>query len=266
MKRYVTLVLVLILSMCCAVSFADTLSIDPSTATESEVTDMINTLSQLRVDMIRTRLAANPIQATDKDTYTFRNVPWYSTKAQAESIMSLSSSYARDNIYETIEVVKYPSTRYGEVEGNTGIDARYSKLMVAGYKAAMYAEFIYPIENGIIIRDPELAQLYMGYYWISDDDYTDIPAVYSDLETKLTGVYGSPIDATTEYHSIRKWVDGSGNTIVLIASRNMYDVAIAYIAAGADARVEEMKTAVHNEALQQEELERLNNSTNVDGL
>ena len=264
MKRFLVLLLALI--MLCSISVAETLSIDPSTATESEVTDMINTLSQLRVDMIRARLAANPIQATDKDTYTFRNVPWYSTKAQAESIMGLSSSRTSDNIYETIEVIEYPSTRYGEVEGNTGIDARYSKLAVAGYQANMYAEFIFPIENGIIIRDPELAQFYMGYYWISNNDYTDIPAVFEDLHTKLTGVYGASMDASTNYHSIRKWVDGAGNSIVLIASTNWNHIAIAYIATGADARVEAMKAAIHEEAVQREELERLNNSTNVDGL
>ena len=57
----------------------------------------------------------------------------------------------------------------------------------------------------------------MGYYWISDDDYTDRNAVFADLETKLTGLYGEPTDVPKTYHTTKKWQDSSGNTIILTA-------------------------------------------------
>ena len=264
MKRFILLLFSFVIIW--SISVADTLSIDLDTASEDDVGAMIDELSQIRVNMIRERLAANPIQPTEEGAFTFRDIPWKSTKAQAEAIMGLSANREQPNIFIPIEVVEFPSSRYGVVKGETGVDARYSKLNVAGYQATMYCEFIYPIEDGVIIRDPELAQLYMGYYWISNEDYTDIEGVLGDLETKLSNVYGKPNDATTDYHTIKKWTDAYGNTIVLIASINMYDVAIAYIAADADESVEAMSNAVQNEIIKQEELERLKNSTNVDGL
>lgn len=265
MKRFFILLFTFVLFT--TISIADTLSLDTETASENDVCQMIDTLSELRLTMIRERLAANPVQPTDKDTYTFRNIPWNSTKPDAEKIMGLASSSIRNYAFEPLSLLTWSYIRGGSVDGDTGIDARYKDINVAGYKSTMYLEFIYPLEDGIIVRDPTLAQLYMAYYYIDDDDYQDLTLVYSDIERKLSEVYGPSIDATDNYHYIKKWSDSYGNSIYLTADKDdWYNVTIGYVASGAEERVEAMKTAVFDEVAQKEELERINNSNNVDGL
>lgn len=259
-------VLSLALSLClmCSAAGAEILTIDTETASESELTTMIDTLDKVRQEKIVERLSATPIQPTDEDTYTFKGAPWYCTKSQAEKIWKQKSNYDYSSI-RTVDILEYPNFD-SKVAGESGIDVRYGMTSVAGYSARMIAEFVYPIEDGIIIRDNDSAQLYMAYYWISNDDYTDISGIYNDLESKLTSIYGTPDDASDKYHLKKEWSDKSGNRILLTVNTSMYNITIGYLVSDAEERVEAMKEAIDNEAIRQEQLDRLNNSNNVDGL
>lgn len=249
-------VLSLALSLClmCSVAVAEILTIDTETASESELTTMIDTLDKVRQEKIIERLSANPIQPTDEDTYTFKGAPWYCTKSQAEQIWNQKSSFANSAIYST-----------HVFELSYCIEVLYKNTNVAGYSATIDTRFIFPIEDGIIIRNNELAQLYRAAYWISDD-YKDLPAIYEDLESKLTSIYGTPHDASDKKYFTKEWSDKSGNQISLSASTSTYNITITYVASDAEERVAAIKEAITNEEIRKEQLDRLNNSNNVDGL
>ncbi len=240
-------VLSLALSLClmCSAAGAEILTIDTETASESELTTMIDTLDKVRQEKIVERLSANPIQPTDKDTYTFKGAPWYCTKSQAEQIWNQKSPYI--------------------IELSTGIQVLYKNTNVAGYSATIYTRFIFPIEDGIIIRNNDLAQLYEATYWVSND-YIDLPGIYEDLESKLTSIYGIPHDASDKKYLKKEWFDKSGNQISLAASTSTYDITLTYSASDAKERVEALREAITNETILKEQLDRLNNSNNVDGL
>lgn len=249
-------VLSLALSLClmCSAAGAEILTIDTETASESELTTMIDTLDKVRQEKIVERLSANAIHPTDEDIYTFNSAPWYCTKSQAEQIWNQKSPYANFDIRSTYIF-----------ELSYGIQVLYKNTNVAGYSATINTKFIFPIEDGIIIRNNDLAQLYEAAYWISDD-YKDLPGIYEDLESKLTSIYGTPHDASDKRYFRKEWSDKSGNQISLSASTSTYNIAISYVASDAEERVATIKEAITNEEIRKEQLDRLNNSDNVDGL
>lgn len=66
---------------------------------------------------------------------------------------------------------------------------------VAGYELSeSNVFFVRPVENGAIVTDNDAAVFYAAYYGFNNCD----DAMEADLNTKLSGIYGTPENITDE--------------------------------------------------------------------
>lgn len=215
----------------------------------------------------------------EENTFTFRNIPWNSTKTEAEQLLvsdgaQIQQAAFKDNILR-LSGINFLNTTSGSdrVDGG-GIVGRYTGLKVAGYDISEAgACYIYNLnEDGTIDRNEEDAQFYFGWYAFDSNDYADAPGVYTDLSSKLTSLYGAGAEDTeSDYFDTTTWNDNEGNVIRLLLGGKAMDegrqyVSLGYITYDADERLDEMKEALYLEekALEQEEREK--NASNTDGL
>ncbi len=75
MKRLICLITICTLLL--SVASADILSIDTSTATDDEVSAMLELLRTEKINRIITRLANETIAPDADGLIMFRNIPWY---------------------------------------------------------------------------------------------------------------------------------------------------------------------------------------------
>lgn len=88
-----------------------------------------------------------------------------------------------DNDIYRMSGIDYTSVTTGEdrVDGG-GYQGWYSGVSVAGYEASdTYACYIYPMNaDGSINMSEDDAQFYFGWYTFTQEDYSDITAIYED--------------------------------------------------------------------------------------
>lgn len=253
----------------CSFAAADTLTIDTDVATDEEINALLETLHAEKITRIKTRLASEVIEPDTDGLNLFRNIPWYSTREQAEKILGVTSSSDWMSGLYRLSYIDYENVSTGAdtVDGDLGCRPYYSGLSVAGYKPSdVYLCFVFPIVDGEIIRDNSVAQLYMGYYTFEKDDFGDLLIIYSDLETKLKALYGEGTYTETKYKNYRIWKDKVGNIIRLQVDNDGYYLTLGYVANDADARIDAMAQAYLDEKTREENLLRLENTNNVDGL
>ena len=118
--------------------------------------------------------------------------------------------------------------------------------------------YVYPIEEGVIIRDADLAMIVFVEYIIFD--VSDASKVVDDLTNKLVKLYGNyQID-----DGARIWFDNNNNAIqVNPASTRIY---IIYTSEMADRMIDSANQVRNAEVAEQEELLRIQNQNNYDGL
>lgn len=74
-----------------------------------------------------------------------------------------------------------------------GVTWKSKGMSVAGYQLdSLNAYCSYPIENGDFVREADKSVFYLGRYNFETFEKKDVPAVFSDLKSKLTVLYGKP--------------------------------------------------------------------------
>lgn len=211
---------------------------------------------------------------TEKSEITFRNLSWYSSKKDVDAALIAEGATAKEDSWQTdsayrLSALNYPNVNSGKdrVDGG-GYKMSYSNLTVAGYTPSeVHACFLYPLdEAATIIRDSESAQLYLGWYTFSGDDYTDYDSMYNDLAAKLEKLYGTATDDETDYLIKKTWHDSSNNTIQLLIDTKKTYITLGYMAADSDTRLDAMQDAITAEQTAAEAAEREKNAANTDGL
>ena len=250
MKRILSVLLSLLLILALtAPALAEVLTIDLENATDDEITAAYELLKAERLARLKKASAANH-EVQPADGITFRSVPWGSTRAEAEAIIGPSSS-TNANITVRRSTVN---------TDGVGIRTTYKNWTVAGYQTHS-AEFnyVYPVVDGMLLRDNNLAVLYLGEYqfW----DIGDVNAVMEDLTAKLSGLYGA---CTVGSGDKRTWTDAYGNSIELSYVGNR--IYLLYFSAEAENLLGAAKQAIADERAEQEELLRIQNQNNTDGL
>ena len=97
-------------------------------------------------------------------------------------------------------------------------------------------------------------------------------AVYDDLVTKLTGLYGestalnNPDNWTKFDGRLWKAKDGSQIWLRLYHMYGDYTLKLTYTAPDSTARLEALEAQITQEKIEAEELERQQNTNNTDGL
>ena len=201
MKKLSFLCLCLLLLLCAQAAHADTLTIDLDAADYDEVVSAIGTLKALRLQMLREKYADSQT-ITAADGISFRGIPWGAARSEAEKIVGLANSVRRSHIL---------NTKAQAYTNGMGIDDQYSDWTAAGY-AVTYCDlyYVYPVLDGMLIRDDALARFYMGQYDIRS--LGDINAALADISGKLVKLYGGYSIANNGDFI---WTDDLGNTLIL---------------------------------------------------
>ena len=122
-----------------------------------------------------------------------------------------------------------------------------------------YVNYVYPVLDSKLLRDEDLAVMcYCTYVF---EDIGDVNAVRDDLTRKLTLLYGAYSHGSNDS---RTWTDESGHYIRLTSGSS--SVYLHYVHADADALVGAAEQAIAAERAEQEELLRIQNQNNTDGL
>ena len=254
MKKMLSIMLAVIILLSGISTYANTITIDTETATYNEVVEAINQLTTIRKNMLNEQFATNH-KIEQKDEINFRGVPFHSTKKEAELTFG-SLTYYDHNM---IKIISGPSSA---MSGDYGVRGTYQGLTVAGYPVK-YTEidYVYPIVDGVVLRNDDLAIFYIGSYKI--EDLGDIDAAVLDLVNKLNNLYGEYTKQNVQGDCF-VWTDINGNIVRLYQWPST--IWIMYYASDTETLLSNIKKADDNEKAQQEELLRIQNQNNTDGL
>ena len=203
----------------------------------------------------------------------FRGIPW-GTKMTIvqESLSKEGKDNARGLLGQRHEMhnLRSAGIDYSVVElrvPEAGDRGWFYNINLAGYTTEeTYTFYIYPIENGQLVRSEVEAEFYFGYYLFRPGALSDYVATYDDLKAKLSSIYGEGVE-TEEYSAMKTiWTDKDGNKAVLRRSLNYDIINLGYIAGYADERLLEAKAIIDAEALEAERIKREQNADNTTGL
>lgn len=246
MKRILALVLAFLLS---SFALADVIEIDTETATLSEIDAALIALTEER--NARLRAEAEKIEHPEmKDAILFRDVPWYSTKSEAESILGMVGGFHQD-------MQELPR---GAVYQGIGTQVYYDgRLNVAGYYPTVRMFYVYPVIDGSLVKDKDLAMFYLAAYKFSPIDYGDTESIKNELLVKIKDVYGDPSYVDGDYY----WVDSYGNTLKLF---NNTWLQLSYYVHDAVELLEKADYVLDQERAAEEEQQRAMHTYDYEGL
>lgn len=201
----------------------------------------------------------------------FRGIDWYSTKEDVEQRIYSEGAAAtgwRSNPNEIYQMNDADSYYFAEKAVEVGgYYGWYSGITVAGYTPSnLSVNYMYPIKDGLIVHDDESAEMYLAWYEFSRNDFKDYEAIYEDLSTKLTSLYGEGQLSNTKKNTMTTWTDPKGNIIRLWIDDDKTYIELGYMAADAEERLEVLTAAAEKEALEAEAKEREENASNTSGL
>lgn len=208
---------------------------------------------------------------TQKDTFLFRNIPWYTTQRDVQNALSgLTTSSNRSGV-----TIPDWFQRWNNIDGDMTVEAggcltRYKDVNVAGYKAGLCVYYLYPIVDGKTVKADDSAEMYLAIYEFAT--LSDMPAVYDDLITKLTKLYGesgalnNPDNWTSFNGRLWKAADGSQIWLRLYHMYDNYTLKLSYIAPDCTARLDALAAQLLQEKVDAEAEERQQNQDNTEGL
>ena len=251
MKRFLAslLALLLLLPILACPATAETITIDTETATYEEIVAAYELLKAARIAHLKATFAENH-EVQPLEGITFRSVPWGSTRAEAEALLGMPT-HDSGFVYSNIKAIY--------IDGR-GFSTFYKNWTVAGYPVSTATlGFIYPVLEGRRLLDKELAIMCSGRYEI--ENIIDVDAAMDDLTTKLISLYGP---YTNGRNSARIWMDSHGHSVTLRLSDS--SIYLLYYHADRDALMNAAAQAIAAERAEQEELLRIQNQNNTDGL
>lgn len=212
------------------------------------------------------------VMAEDK-AITFRGIEWYTTKQETEEKLFAEGAYSHGWLGSPNNIYKLSATDYENITmGSDRVDGGgfrgwYANVSVAGYDVEdTYACYLYPIKDGKIVHDDDLAELYFGWYSFGTGDYADHEGIFNDLNAKLSNLYGKGKRNNSKYNSTITWTDKKNNKIRLFINDDKDYVTLGYIAGDAEKRLNAMSKALQKEEKEKEREERQKNSNNNNGL
>lgn len=248
-KAQMFLAVLLLICVTLMSASAEILTIDLDNASYEELDNAYQILKQVRMNKLKEENAKGNLPDSQSEI-TFRNIPWGSTKQKAEEVLGEPS-------IETTTLLYLSGTT---VDKDIGIGAKYSRhpLTVAGYTSKRTkVSYVYPVIDGIMLRDDDNAILFFAGYEIMDDT-NDVNTIFEDLTEKLSKLYGEYV--ANDNDKSRIWTDALNNSVQLELFGN--SVMVNYTCGMAEELVNEAQKARDEERA--ERLEETKN--NVDGL
>jgi len=202
----------------------------------------------------------------------FRDFDWYAKKADVEQ--QLYSEGAGDAYWWRSN--PYSIDRFGDSKSWNftkqaleigGYKGAYSDVTVAGYRPSeLDVCFMYPVENNVINHNEEEAELYLAWYNFGKDDFSDYEAIYNDLLTKLSSIYGEGKLSNTKRYSMTTWKDIQGNMVRLWMNDDKNVINLGYMVFDAEDRLDTLIALSEKEAAEEEAKNREENASDTSGL
>lgn len=225
---------------------AEILTIDLDNASYEEIDNAYQQLKQERLNKIKEKFKET-YEPEPKSDIMFRGIPWGTTRSEVEQQIGLPS-----------QVFEYLAEENLVISSETGIKTSYYGIQLAGYSATANINYVYPVVDGRMLHDKDLASMaYVEYVlW----NVGDGNMIAEDLTQKLVQLYGD-----YQTHSKRRvWYDNANNEIEMrIYSNSVY---IYYISRNSEQMINVAEKALDAELAEQEEILRLQNQNNYDGL
>ena len=230
------------------------------------------------------------------DEILFRGLPWGCTPATAIEGLAING-FPKETPTDGASIMslgQYSDSldKYGSKWcKNGGCQLSYyflDNVKVAGHEVAYsIVYFAYPELDDSIFPYADYAELVQAYYTINA---TDKFAVYEDLESKLSGLYGTPETFqdvqgyfNTNYDTITDisvWQGDNNTAVVLKMEWNTVDgeteskqgflgednITLLYSKTDLDERIDKINKYWEDAALQAEKETIANNASNTDGL
>ncbi len=208
-----------------------------------------------------------------EETYLFRGIPWLTTRVEVKNTLASEGFKAwwddkNASIPDWFQTWSNINGDYTVAEG--GCDVSFKEGKVAGYQAELATYYWFPIVDGRVQRDPDLAQFYLACYEITGIE--NMEPVYDDLLSKLITLYGKPQTKNSDSN----WTDTIGSlweaddgSLIWLAKYTAYGkikVKIWYAAPKTTETLKALETQIAKETLEAEDEEREKNKTNTDGL
>lgn len=245
-KAQMFLAVLLLICVTLVSANAEILTIDLDNASYEEIDNAYQQLKQERLDKIKEKFKET-YEPEPKSDIMFRGIPWGTTRSEVEQQIGLPS-----------QVFEYLAEENLVISSETGIKTSYYGIQLAGYSATANINYVYPVVDGRMLHDKDLASMaYVEYVlW----NVGDGNMIAEDLTQKLVQLYGD-----YQTHSKRRvWYDNANNEIEMrIYSNSVY---IYYISRNSEQMINVAEKALDAELAEQEEILRLQNQNNYDGL
>ena len=199
----------------------------------------------------------------------FRGIEWYTKFPIVNEMFEGNSPYVFENAdIDSIEYAEWGGIFTEDRTNEAGVSVYYHDLDVAGYTAEVKAYYMYPVVNGVSVRETDEAEFYFAMYTF--EDYEDMDSVYADLKNKLVSLYGEGKQKRNGYYKESTyWEDARNNAlwIVLDAEDDIIrEIRLAYTAGDAKDRLNELRAVLLSEKAAEEEDSRAQNTENTSGL
>ena len=123
---------------------------------QEEIDNAYQQLKQERLDKIKEKFKET-YEPEPKSDIMFRGIPWGTTRSEVEQQIGITSRQST-----------YLSKLNRVIGEDIGISTSYSTFQLAGYSVSTDVNYVYPIEEGVIIRDADLAMIVFVEYIIFD--------------------------------------------------------------------------------------------------
>ena len=204
-KAQMFLAVLLLICVTLVSANAEILTIDLDNASYEEIDNAYQQLKQERLDKIKEKFKET-YEPEPKSDIMFRGIPWGTTRSEVEQQIGLPS-----------QVFEYLAEENLVISSETGIKTSYYGIQLAGYSATANINYVYPVVDGRMLHDKDLASMaYVEYVlW----NVGDGNMIAEDLTQKLVQLYGD-----YQTHSKRRvWYDNANNEIEMrIYSNSVY--------------------------------------------
>lgn len=189
-------------------------------------------------------VSAEAIPEDIGDEILYMDLPWYSDYETVDSAMEgmqvEPGAYTTISHKVDIDTIKYLAAAYDHSENrarDAGIKRGYANIPVAGYVTNATVYFMYTFdENGTLITSEEQSVFCAGMYTFYD--LPDMDAIYVDLASKLTTLYGNSFEtAGDRYFAADNWIDECGNEVCLFYQKDEDIIRLVYAPADLETKL-----------------------------
>ena len=206
-------------------------------------------MKKIALTILMTILLTCSLGSLAEKEIAFRNLEWFSIKAEVESALIADGARRQDTFdSDSFAAVRMTRDSQGLLSisffDDYGFRDYYEGIKVAGYTVDFLTTYyLFPLKDDQILKDKDLAEFYLGVYSLTLPESSTNKEMYDDLSLKLSYIYGEYLTVDVpelfgDDSQARLWSDSKDNLVVL--SFPDPEAMILYYADGASSRIDDL--------------------------